>query len=229
MKWLIVNGDDFGMSAGISRGIVEAHRAGILTSTSLMVNRPASEDAAALGRDCPGLSVGLHLELTDPARAAAEVEDQLGRFLALVGTVPTHLDSHHDVHLDPEVLPHVVAQAERTGVPLRGRCGIRRISKFYGRWDDETHPEQISVESLLRLVDAGAGEYVNELICHPGYVEPGVASTYAAERAVEVGTLCDDRVREGLLARGIRLIGFRDLATLPHRTLTAEDATCPRS
>jgi chitin disaccharide deacetylase len=227
MKWLIVNGDDFGMSAGISRGIVQAHRAGILTSTSLMVNRPASEEAAALGRDCPGLSVGLHLELTDPARAPEDVEAQLGRFLDLVGAAPTHLDSHHDAHLDPDVLPHVLVKAERTGAPVRGQSGIHRLSKFYGRWDGETHPEQIGVESLLRLADAGVGEGVTELICHPGYVESGFSTTYAAEREVELGTLCDDRVRQGILARGIRLIGFRDLPALAHDTSTVETSWPP--
>jgi len=52
MNWLIVTGDDFGMSRGINRGIVQAHRDGILTTASLLVNWPASEEAAALGRAC---------------------------------------------------------------------------------------------------------------------------------------------------------------------------------
>ena len=46
MKYLIVNADDFGASRGINRGILEAHQRGILSSTSLMVNRAASEEAA---------------------------------------------------------------------------------------------------------------------------------------------------------------------------------------
>ncbi len=50
MKWLIINGDDFGASGGINRGIVQAHRDGILTSTSLLVDRPASVDAGARRR-----------------------------------------------------------------------------------------------------------------------------------------------------------------------------------
>jgi chitin disaccharide deacetylase len=228
MKWLIVNADDFGLSAGINRGIVEAHRAGILTSTSLMVNRRAAEEAAALARDCPGLSVGLHLELTDPARVAEEVEGQLERFRYLVGAAPTHVDSHHDAHLDAGAVRHVLAHAARIAAPVRGHSGIRRISKFYGRWDGETHPEQIGVARLLQLVDEGVGECVNELICHPGYAED-LSSSYAAEREVELGTLCDDRVRQGILARGIRLIGFRDLPTLAQSTSIMEAATCPRS
>src|SRR5206468_2523251 len=58
MKYLIVNGDDFGYGRGINRGIVEAHERGILTSTSLMVKTPWSEEAAALSRSMPDLSVG---------------------------------------------------------------------------------------------------------------------------------------------------------------------------
>ena len=38
-KVLIVNADDFGLTAGVSRGILEAHRSGIVTSTTLLVNR----------------------------------------------------------------------------------------------------------------------------------------------------------------------------------------------
>ena len=37
---LVVNADDFGMSAAISRGILRAHREGIVTSTSLLGNAP---------------------------------------------------------------------------------------------------------------------------------------------------------------------------------------------
>ena len=87
MRWLIVTGDDFGMSHGINRGIVQAHRDGILTTTSLLVNRPASEAAAALGRECPTLSLGLHLEFDpdDPERVPGEIGRQLERFQKLAG------------------------------------------------------------------------------------------------------------------------------------------------
>src|SRR5919198_5155185 len=57
MKYLIVNGDDFGASRGVNRAIVESHRYGILTSTSLLVDVPWSESAAILSRALPGLSV----------------------------------------------------------------------------------------------------------------------------------------------------------------------------
>jgi hopanoid biosynthesis associated protein HpnK len=63
MKRLIVSADDFGMSSGVNRGILHAHREGILTDASLMVNGQAFEEAVALARATPTLSVGLHLML----------------------------------------------------------------------------------------------------------------------------------------------------------------------
>lgn len=219
MKWLIVTADDFGISRGINRGIIRAHREGILTSTSLMVSGAAAEDAAASGRACPTLSIGLHLVLdrVEPDRVPAELDRQLARFLDLLGVPPTHADSHHDVHRKPAVLPHVLAWARRAGLWVRGHCPVRQMPKFYGRWGGQTHPEQISVDGLARLLDEEVGEGVTELTCHPGYAEPGFPSSYAVERALELATLCDRRARRAVGERQIRLIGFRDLPPfLPH-------------
>jgi len=230
VKWLIITGDDFGMSPGINLGIVEAHRCGILTSASLLVNRPASEAAAALARECPVLSLGLHLELdaVDPERVHAELERQVARFVELVGALSTHLDSHHNVHHDPRVLPQVLAWARRSTVPLRGHSEIRHVSKFYGQWGGETHLEQIGVEGLLRLLDEEVRDGVTELACHPGYVEAGFRSGYAAEREVELRTLCDERVRQAISQREIELIGFRDLPGLAKSGLRHPGDRAPR-
>jgi hopanoid biosynthesis associated protein HpnK len=63
LRRLIVNADDFGRSASINQAVSRAHREGILTSASLMVNEPAFEEAVALARENPQLGVGLHLTL----------------------------------------------------------------------------------------------------------------------------------------------------------------------
>jgi hopanoid biosynthesis associated protein HpnK len=60
---LVVNADDFGRSASINQAVIRAHREGILTTASLMVNEPACEEAVALARANPTLGVGLHLTL----------------------------------------------------------------------------------------------------------------------------------------------------------------------
>src|SRR5206468_1495957 len=58
---LIVNADDFGRSSSINLAVIRAHREGILTTASLMVNEPSCAEAVALACDNPTLGVGLHL------------------------------------------------------------------------------------------------------------------------------------------------------------------------
>ena len=60
---LIVNADDFGRSKSINDAVIRAHREGILTTASLMVNEVACDEAVALAKQHPNLGVGLHLTL----------------------------------------------------------------------------------------------------------------------------------------------------------------------
>jgi len=62
---LIVNADDLGWTAGVNRGIAEAHRNGIVTSASLLANGQAFAEGVALARDAGGLGLGVHLNLND--------------------------------------------------------------------------------------------------------------------------------------------------------------------
>ncbi|MCC7367481.1 MAG: ChbG/HpnK family deacetylase [Chloroflexi bacterium] len=80
-RQLIVNADDFGISRGVNRGIVEAHRHGLVTSASLMANLPSAEDALTRATTCPDLGLGLHLTLT------------AGRPLSRPDQVPTLVDA----------------------------------------------------------------------------------------------------------------------------------------
>ena len=62
---LIVNADDYAMSPGISRGILEAHARGVVTSTTALVNTPGAVEALAVARaDTPTLGLGLHVNLS---------------------------------------------------------------------------------------------------------------------------------------------------------------------
>jgi chitin disaccharide deacetylase len=223
MKYLIVNGDDFGASRGITRGILEAHSRGILTSASLMVDMPFSAEAARMSRDWPNLSVGLHIQLTDADHirrpdsedlyaCEADLRRQLGRFQELLGRLPTHLDSHHNVHLHPRLWPCFLRLARQHGVPLRGYSRVRCIADFYGQWDGVSHPEQVSVAQLSRILRTEIGEGWTELACHPGWADPNFRTGYSQERELELETLCDPRIRAVLREQQIDLRGFGDLA-----------------
>src|SRR5436190_9194776 len=146
-RYLIVNGDDFGASRGINRGIVEAYSRGILTSTSLLVDSPWSTEAAELARNLSQLSVGLHVDLASRWYETSdalcdELQRQFSRFSKLLGHPPTHLDSHRNVHRRAEFLPSFLEFAEQNGLPLREHSAVHYFSKFYGQWNGEQHLEQ---------------------------------------------------------------------------------------
>jgi hopanoid biosynthesis associated protein HpnK len=83
---LILNADDFGLTAGVNRAVAELHRAGVLTSTTLMARAAATEEAIEMARWTPTLGVGCHVVLVDgePVLPASElptlVDRRTGRF-----------------------------------------------------------------------------------------------------------------------------------------------------
>ncbi len=91
---LILNADDFGLTHGINRAIVELHQAGALTSATLMAAGPAFHDAVTIAHANPTLGVGCHVVLTD------------GAPVSLPETIPTLLgkDSRHFRTSLPEFL-----------------------------------------------------------------------------------------------------------------------------
>jgi predicted glycoside hydrolase/deacetylase ChbG (UPF0249 family) len=218
MKYLIVNADDFGLSAGVTEGILEAHARGIVTSASFLVDASASEDAARLARSAPRMSFGVHADLPreltngsgpDPTeRCRAELERQLARFEELMGRPPTHLDAHHNVHRQPALAPAFVEVARRHGLPLREHSEARYFSRFYGQWGGESHLEQIEVASLARMLATEVGPGLTELSCHPGH--PDGASGYSSERETELRTLTDPRIAEVLARLEIVLVSYHD-------------------
>lgn len=215
MRWVIVNGDDFGVSSGVSVGIAEAHRHGIVTSTSLMVDMPWSVQASHLSLLLPELSVGLHVHLVRPPESVAacteELQRQVLRFQSLMGRLPTHLDSHRNVHRDARWLPCFLEVAAQYGLPLRGCSRARLLDGFYGQWHGQFHPEHVSVERLTRLLETEVQDGVTEVCCHPGYVDAGLSSSYTQEREHELRTLCSPEIRRVLEQQRIHLISFGDL------------------
>lgn len=75
MRRLIVNADDFGLTSGVNRGIVQSHQNGIVTSTTLMACSKSFAEAASLTRNLPRLSVGCHVVLVDgePTASSGEI------------------------------------------------------------------------------------------------------------------------------------------------------------
>ncbi len=146
---LIVNADDFGYSRGVNYGIIDAHKYGIVNSTTMMMNMPGVNHAVELAKEHPTLKVGIHLVLTcgKPLRLdVPTLMDEQGNFKKLndfikdknlslmelerewtrqierfldFGLTATHFDSHHHVHSIPEFLPVIQRLSRKYNLPVR--------------------------------------------------------------------------------------------------------------
>ncbi|UCC63341.1 MAG: ChbG/HpnK family deacetylase [Anaerolineae bacterium] len=104
---LIVNGDDFGKAEGTVPATTALYEAGVVTSTTAMVNQPHWGEAAAYLRGHPGLGAGVHLVLND------------GRPILPAEQVPSLVDADG---------------CFRDGAPLLLRYGRLRISELEAEW-----------------------------------------------------------------------------------------------
>jgi predicted glycoside hydrolase/deacetylase ChbG (UPF0249 family) len=224
-KYLIINADDFGYARGVNAGIIAAHRHGIVLSTSLMVDAPLAVEAATLARQHPPLGVGLHFAVTDQngplvdllsvAAVESELHRQYQRCCELLGHPPTHLDSHHHIHLRRELKPLFVAWAEEQSLPVRCLGSVHYNGGFYGQgYDDQWRPyptpELIGVDNLKKILRS-LPEGVTELMCHPAYLSSDLESSYAVERQIELTTLLDTGIFRLIQELGIVLTNFAEI------------------
>ena len=184
MKQLIVNADDFGFTRDVNKGIIQAHRQGILTATTLMATGAAFDDAVQLTRENPSLDVGCHLVLVGSPGLPATV-GQLIQALALgriavreelarqvrrildAGIRPTHLDTHKHTHLLPPVLNEVANIAEMFRIPWvrrpfdfplsAGAAGIGKRTINRAVHLVRTRFEQVLTQHHCRMTDHFAG------------------------------------------------------------------------
>jgi hopanoid biosynthesis associated protein HpnK len=145
-KQLIVSGDDFGLSPGTNSGIIKAHRDGILTNASLMVNGSAFAEAVALAHATPSLAVGLHLVLVQGRTTLepSDIPDLVDRSGAFRNNAPAAGLRYFFVpRLRRQIEREIGAQLERylsTGLPL---------SHVDGHLNIHMHPSVLAI--LLKL------------------------------------------------------------------------------
>jgi len=193
---LIVNADDFAYSHSVSKGIIEAYKNGIVTSTTMMVTMPAAEASAKLALENPGLGVGIHLVLTagrpliqnlktliredgtfmrpnvlpdtdiDINEVEREYRAQLERFLSF-GLKPTHFDSHHHMHADARIYPVVEKLAIECNIPVRKPFDIPPGGvSCVESFIDSFYGEDATEENLTELLKNAVNHKSSELMCH---------------------------------------------------------------
>lgn len=120
---LIVNADDFGLSSSVNRAVIQAHRDGILTTASLMVNEPGLDEAVALARETK-MGVGLHLTLSHghsalPHKEIPGLVNERGEFRNTPASTGLSYFMRRELH--DQLRREIHAQFEKfraTGLPL---------------------------------------------------------------------------------------------------------------
>jgi len=220
-RYLVVNADDFGASAGVNRGILESHVDGVVTSTSMLVTGAAVAEAVAMSRDHPELAIGLHWDIVgederefdsyDLDAVRGEFRDQVARFEDLFGRGPTHVDSHRHQHRQPHLRPVFRELVDPLGVPLRDDGRVQFVGDFYAQWEWQvTELEKVSAEAFLDLLRRRVPRGWTEFSCHPGYRSEDYMAVYLEEREAEVRALTDPRLREEIEALNISLVSYAD-------------------
>lgn len=248
---LIVNADDFGLSKAQNYGIIDACRNGVVTSTTMLVNGEAAAHAATLSRELPELAVGMHFVLTlgtpltpMPGLArdgqlgkwiwvmaeqgtlpldeiARELERQFDRFVELFGREPTHIDSHHHVHMIPAIFPLVAEFARRKGVALRIDRALQAKHALAAEdirsadgFSSEFYGETVSLNLFSGMLDASVrrGEKSLEVMCHPAFIDNTLLkSSYCYPRLAELEILTSPSLKYAIAERGYRPGTFQDL------------------
>jgi predicted glycoside hydrolase/deacetylase ChbG (UPF0249 family) len=234
LKYLITNADDFGFTRDVNSGIIEAHRHGILTATTLMATGAAFDHAVELARQNPELDVGVHLVLVDSAGfpptiprllfslGRIHIYEELVRQVRKVldaGLRPTHLDTHKHTHLLPQVFNAVTRIAQEFKIPwVRRRFGPFRLLPIRGcRSTDHFTGFRLTgrygapeLAELIRRLPEGSTEFM----CHPGLctAELRSARTRLKEsRRRELDALVSPEVRAALEESGVKLTRYQDL------------------
>ncbi|MBT9155918.1 MAG: Carbohydrate deacetylase [Firmicutes bacterium] len=158
----------------------------------------------------------------------AQIERVLG-----FGIEPTHLDSHHHVHLAPRLMQLAVKLAKQYRIPCIRRLTVRDVWRESRPWRHALVLPHIAISQHLVL---GSGlrfprgvlslheqllvtlsrlpEGIYEVFCHPGRVDDALfkVSSLRHERERELEFLVSPELKEGLRQRGIRLVTYREVA-----------------
>ncbi len=180
---IFINADDFGLTRGVTDGIVRAHEQGIVHATTLMMNGLAVPYAVQQAKRFPQLQVGIHLVLT-------EWTAQIEAFLA-TGLPLHHIDSHHHIHGWNPLQEVVLELARRYGVPVRFAPTLAAhtdylltdtlYTGFYGEGI------YLDLWQELRSLDSDSVE----IMVHPAYVDADLqdVSSYTTQREEELALL----------------------------------------
>ena len=240
MKKLVINTDDFGLSRGINYSIIEGLRNGIVTSTTAMVMAPDIAHARDLALENPSLGVGCHLCLTaftslskhpqittsddemfklqcyydgkeiDEDVIYKEWDMQIGKFIQLFGKKPTHLDTHHHMHMNMHSANSAMKKiAKKYDVPVRNMniSGVNATLsfEFYGETVSEENFKKFTKDLLKE-----DGFDIYEMCVHNAFLDVDLLklSSYNEIRMVEHKIINSKSIKDFISSLKVKLTNF---------------------
>ena len=220
MPRLIVNADDFGLTSGVNRAILELHQAGVLTSATLMARASATAEAIAIARATPSLGIGCHIVLVDgepvlpPQNVPSLIDAQTGgfphklttfltrQFSGRIRTEELEAEARAQIqflqsrgltltHVDTHKHTHMFPPVLRPVLRAARSCGIHRIrNPFEPEWAVRATPRA----SLIRTGEVFAlrrfGPYFRRILA-----EEGLTTTDGTIAVAGTGVVNADTVR----------------------------------
>ena len=223
MPYLIVNADDFGLTPGVNRSVMELHEAGALTSATLMATAGEFQAAAARASEHPGLGTGCHVVLVDGrpalppdqirglATPTAAFRPTLGAFVrdlmrdripepeieaeAIAQIRLLQLAGIHVTHIDTHKHTHMFVRVLRPLLRAARSCGVRAIrNPFEPEWAVAAAPNAPwGRRQQIRLLRARHRAFLRLV------TEAGLATTDGAIGVLATGIL-DTRTLRRLLS-----------------------------
>lgn len=155
------------------------------------------------------------------AEIQQELACQFTRFISLFGRPPTHLDSHHHVHMIPQIFPIFEAFAKEQGVAIRidrdevkkgelELCGAKSTEGFDSGFYGDAITQTLFLDTLDRAM--AREERSLEVMCHPSFIDSTIlASKYCYPRLTELDVLTSSSLKYAIAERGYRLGAFSDI------------------
>jgi hopanoid biosynthesis associated protein HpnK len=203
VKRLIINADDFGLTAGVNRAIAEAHQRGVVTSASMMAGGAQLDEAIALARTLPQLSIGCHVDLIQLVPVSAP------------GQIPTLTDGATFrpgfVRFARAALRNRLSAAEITSEAAAQMAKLQSAGLALTHFD--THKHTHLFPRVLRSLLTAAKMRGIRAVRNPFEPGPGVRFSQVSLRPKLFSRYCAVRAFQSMAGKFRRIVEAEGLAT----------------
>ncbi len=218
MRYLILNGDDFGYSKLFNVEILRLLKNGLISSTTAMVNLINDEQIEQVNEliklnQSHNISVGLHLEFSD-SNFLPEIKKQHVKFVSIFGFEPSHIDLHKSTFLK-EVDDIIAQYCNENSLPCRNHK-VAKIKANLTTDKEALSGTKLSLDELKSTIQNFKDGESYEILFHPGIYDPACKSSLNKQREDDVKKI--EEINPFLKENNIKLVSFKELVKLKTTT-----------